>query len=221
MEEPSPSQHPPPPPLCHAVLLMARRKTSPRRSSIRAGSARSPAATTIIALPSLASSVQAVHTSISRAAAEASAPPTPSLLQAALPIPRTPPGTSRRRGSTSAGREAEVGQQQQRKPWRYRPGTRALKEIRHFQKTSNLLIRRIPFARLVKEIVQLYAGPVGPNRVTAECVMALQEAAEDFLVHLFEEANLCAIHCKRVTIMVRDLQLARRLRGGRLGAQQY
>ncbi|CAM6040398.1 unnamed protein product [Sphagnum compactum] len=98
-----------------------------------------------------------------------------------------------------------------RKPHRWKPGTKALKEIRHYQKTCDLLIRRLPFARLVKEITAQYSDVV--TRWTAEALTALQEATEDYMVHLFEDTNLCAIHAKRVTIMPKDLQLARRLRG--------
>ena len=102
-----------------------------------------------------------------------------------------------------------------RKPHRFRPGTVALREIRKFQRSTELLIRKLPFARLVREITQTYnSTPVeGEKRWQAEALMALQEACEHYLVHLFEDANLCAIHAKRVTIMVKDIQLARRIRG--------
>lgn len=103
---------------------------------------------------------------------------------------------------------------------RYRPGTLALKEIRNYQKTTNLLIRKLPFARLVKEIAQDFVTEqfaVGSDAVglrwQSHAILALQEAAEAYLVHLFEDANLCAIHAKRVTIMQKDIQLARRIRG--------
>eukprot|EP00744_Colponema_vietnamica_P007761 GILI01011126.1.p1 GENE.GILI01011126.1~~GILI01011126.1.p1 ORF type:complete len:149 (-),score=12.89 GILI01011126.1:484-930(-) len=102
-------------------------------------------------------------------------------------------------------------QQQQRRQKRYRPGTLALREIRHFQKTGDLLIRKLPFARLVKEIQQDFAKE--QLRWQAEALLALQEAAEAYLVGLFEDTNLCAIHAKRVTIMPKDMQLARRIRG--------
>jgi len=95
-----------------------------------------------------------------------------------------------------------------RKPFRYRPGTRALKEIRKFQKSTELLVRKLPFARLVREIANNLTEE--PYRWTAEALLALQESMEDFMVHLFEDCNLCAIHAKRVTIMPKDLQLAAR-----------
>ena len=97
-----------------------------------------------------------------------------------------------------------------KKPYRYRPGMRALMEIRRYQKTSELLIRKLPFQRLIREIAQDYKVDL---RFQASALMALQEAAEAFLIGLFEDTNLCAIHAKRVTIMPKDIQLARRIRG--------
>lgn len=99
-----------------------------------------------------------------------------------------------------------------RKKNRFRPGTVALREIRHYQKSTNLLLRKLPFSRLVREIC-LEINPHHQMFWQAHALMALQEAAEAFLVHLFEDTNLCAIHAKRVTIMPRDMQLARRIRG--------
>jgi histone H3/H4 len=90
-------------------------------------------------------------------------------------------------------------------------GERALREIRQYQTSTDLLLRRLPFARLVKEIQQNMMRE--PYRWQGVAILALQEAAESFLVGLFEDTNLCAIHAKRVTIMPRDMQLARRLRG--------
>ncbi|KAL2871285.1 histone H3 family protein [Aspergillus lucknowensis] len=98
---------------------------------------------------------------------------------------------------------------------RYRPGTVALKEIRKYQRSYDLLLRKLPFARLVREVaLDLLPAEVGAElRWQSHAILALQEAAEAFLVHLFEDTNLCAIHAKRVTIMQRDIQLARRIRG--------
>ncbi|RAK79747.1 histone H3 family protein [Aspergillus fijiensis CBS 313.89] len=98
---------------------------------------------------------------------------------------------------------------------RYKPGTVALKEIRHYQRSFDLLIRKLPFARLVREVaLDLLPAEVGSElRWQSHAILALQEAAEAFLVHLFEDTNLCAIHAKRVTIMQKDIQLARRIRG--------
>ena len=99
-----------------------------------------------------------------------------------------------------------------KKPHRYRPGTVALREIRRFQKSTELLIRKLPFQRLVREIAQDFKTDL---RFQSSAVMALQEASEAYLVGLFEDTNLCAIHAKRVTIMPKDIQLARRIRGER------
>ncbi|RLV90073.1 histone H3-like centromeric protein CSE4 [Spathaspora sp. JA1] len=96
---------------------------------------------------------------------------------------------------------------------RYRPGNKALREIRQFQKSTDLLIRKLPFARLVKEIAENSIGVDYGIRWQSHAIMALQEASEAFLIHLLEDTNLCAIHAKRVTIMQKDIQLARRLRG--------
>ena len=102
-----------------------------------------------------------------------------------------------------------------KRPCRYRPGTVALREIRRFQKSTKLLIRKLPFQRLVKEIIGTFTGETKALRVQSAAVGALQEAAEAYLVGLFEDCNLCAIHAKRVTIMPKDIQLARRIRGER------
>jgi histone H3 len=99
-----------------------------------------------------------------------------------------------------------------KKPHRYKPGTVALREIRKYQKSTELLIRKLPFQRLVREIAQDYKSEL---RFQSNAVLALQEAAEAYLVSLFEDTNLCAIHAKRVTIMPKDIQLARRIRGER------
>ena len=99
-----------------------------------------------------------------------------------------------------------------KRPHRYRPGTVALREIRKYQKSTDNLIRRQPFQRLVREIAQDFKKEL---RFQSSAIMALQEAAEAYLVGLFEDTNLCAIHARRVTIMPKDMQLARRLRGER------
>ena len=103
-------------------------------------------------------------------------------------------------------------QGRQVKPHRYRAGTAALQDIRHFQKTSALLIRKLPFQRLVREIAQDYKTDL---RFQSAAILCLQEAAEAYLVRLFDDANLCAIHARRVTIMPKDILLARRIRGER------
>ena len=99
-----------------------------------------------------------------------------------------------------------------KKPYRYRGGSAALKEIRRYQKSSELLIRKFPFQRLVREIAQQLRTDL---RFQSSAIMALQESCETYLVGLFEDTNLCAIHSNRVTIMPRDMLLARRIRGER------
>ena len=95
--------------------------------------------------------------------------------------------------------------QKKRKPQKYRPGTVVLREIRRYQKSSELLIRRMPFQRLVREIAQAHNPYV---HFQSGAILALQESAEAYLVGLLEDSNLCAIHANRVTIMPKDMQLA-------------
>jgi len=115
-----------------------------------------------------------------------------------LPIPQKQPRHSR-------GEPATPGRR------RYRPGTRALMEIRKFQKSSNLLIPKLPFSRVIREVCSKICSH--DVRFQTAAIMALQEAAEAYLVTLFEDTLLCAIHAKRVTVMPKDMQLARRIRG--------
>ncbi|XP_053521232.1 histone H3.3A-like [Artibeus jamaicensis] len=99
-----------------------------------------------------------------------------------------------------------------KKPHRYRPRTVALREIRRYQKSTELLIRKLPFQRLVREIAQDFKSDMC---FQSAAIGALQEASEAYLVGLFEDTNLCAIHTKRVMIMPKDIQLARCIRGER------
>ena len=99
-------------------------------------------------------------------------------------------------GTRKAPRTQMHAGQKKRKARRYRPGTVALREI---------LIRRMPFQRLVREIVQVHNPYV---HFQSGVILALQESAEAYLVGLLEDSNLCAIHAKRVTIMPKDMQLA-------------
>ena len=101
------------------------------------------------------------------------------------------------------------------RPHRYRPGTVALREIRRYQKSTDLLVRKLPFQRLVREIAQDFKADL---RFQGSAVLALQEASEAYHIGLFEDTNLCAIHAKRVTIFPKDVQLVRRIRGD---ATQY
>lgn len=102
-----------------------------------------------------------------------------------------------------------TGEKAPRKPHRFRPGTVALREIRRYQKSTELLLRKAPFQRLVREIAQDIKEDL---RFQSSSIAALQEASEAFLVKLFEDSNLCSMHSKRVTIMPKDLDLAKRIR---------
>lgn len=86
-----------------------------------------------------------------------------------------------------------------KKPHRFRPGTVALREIRRYQKSTDLLIRKLPFQRLVREIASGFKDDL---RFQSSAIAALQEASEAYLVGLFEDTNLCAIHAKRVVSFI-------------------
>ncbi|KFD60225.1 hypothetical protein M514_27595 [Trichuris suis] len=113
----------------------------------------------------------------------------------------------RKQLATKAARKSAPSTGGVKKPHRYRPGTVALREIRRYQKSTELLIRKLPFQRLVREIAQDFKTDL---RFQSAAVGALQEAAEAYLVGLFEDTNLCAIHAKRVTIMPKDIQVPRK-----------
>ena len=117
---------------------------------------------------------------------------------------------SHKRLATKAARKSAPAQGGIKKPHRYRPGTVALREIRRYQKTTDLLIRKSPFVRLVREIGHNLKNDV---RFQSSALLVQQEASEAYLVGLMEDANLCAIHAKRVTIMPKDMQLTCRIRG--------
>ena len=93
---------------------------------------------------------------------------------------------------------------------KFRPGTVALREIRKYQKSTELLIQKLPFQRLVREVFSQISS-TQTFRVTPQALLALQEASESFLIHMFEQSNLIAIHGKRVTLNVKDILLWRRL----------
>ena len=114
------------------------------------------------------------------------------------PVPRPPKAAQK--VATGGGKH----------PRRYCPGTVALREIRHYQKSTAPLMAKAPFGRLVREITQDFKKDLC---FRANAIAALQEAAEHYLVYLFEDTNLCAIHAKRVTIMPKDIQLARHICG--------
>jgi len=100
---------------------------------------------------------------------------------------------------------------------KFRPGHQALREIRKYQKSTDLLIPKLPFSRLIREVASNVASHVQDLRFQSTAIMALQEAAEAYLTTLFEDTVLCAIHARRVTIMPKDMHLTMRIRGGTAG----
>ncbi len=111
--------------------------------------------------------------------------------------------------ATKAARKSTPSTGGVKKPHRFRPGTVALREIRRYQKSTELLIRKLPFQKLVREVAQDFKADL---RFQSHAIMALQEASEAYLTALFEDTNLCAMHAKRVTIMPKDMKLALRIR---------
>ena len=121
-------------------------------------------------------------------------------------------GIARKKLAVLASRKGYIPQVAIKKPHRFRPGTVALREIRRYQRSTDLLIPKLPFQKLVRSIAQ----QISPSlRFQSTAVLALQEASEAYLIGLFEDTNLCALHAKRVTITPKDMQLARRIRGER------
>nr|QEL13115.1 CENH3.2 [Cicerbita alpina] len=120
-----------------------------------------------------------------------------------------PPRKSPRKNPASSEAGAGAGAGESKRRHRHKPGTQSLREVRRLQKTVNLLIPAAPFIRTVREISNYFAPEV--TRWQAEALQALQEAAEDYLVQLFEDSMLCSIHAKHVTLMKKDWELARRL----------
>jgi len=116
---------------------------------------------------------------------------------------------ARRKMARERCREMKPGN---KKPRRFRPGTKALRDIRRYQRSTEMLIRKAPFQRLVKQCSHELSVKY---RWQGTALLAMQEAAEAFLVSVFEDANLCALHAKRVTLFPADIQLARRIRGDR------
>ena len=116
--------------------------------------------------------------------------------------------TAKKSGAKSAKKARAPGA----KKFRWRPGTVALRQIKKYQKSTNLLMRKAPFQRLVRELA---SGHKEGLRWQASAVAALQESTEAYITGLLSDSNLCALHAKRVTLMSRDVQLARRLRGER------
>jgi histone H3 len=120
--------------------------------------------------------------------------------------------TGSKTGKKTAPAQGGVKGEQKARKFRFRPGTVALREIKRYQKQTTLLMPRAPFQRFVRSITE---GIDNEIRFQSQALLAVQEAAEAYLVGLFEDTNLCAIHAQRVTIMKKDLHLARRIRGDR------
>ena len=133
--------------------------------------------------------------------------------------PSKQPGSRRKKKTTRqrANEKPKLSHDPAKKPHRYRPGTVALREIRRYQHGTELLIRKAPFSRLVREILDdIQKGIDNERRVdrwTSESIGALQEASEAYTTSLFEDTNLATIASKRVTVMPKDMQLVRRIRG--------
>ncbi|EPY72670.1 H3 histone, family 3A [Camelus ferus] len=147
------------------------------------------------------------------ALAAASAPPSLSNASNASRLPISGRrGRRRKQLATKAARKRAPSTGGGKKRHRYRPSTGALSEIRRYRKSAELLIRKPPFQRPVREIAQDFKTDL---RFQSAAIGALQEASEAYLVGLFEDTNLCAVHAKCVTIMPKDIQLACRVRGER------
>ena len=160
----------------------------------------------------------AVPPTVAAAVAAAAAP---AVVAAAPPKKQTAKKTSmgnkppkpRRTG----GKNMVTVNEKLKKKHRFRAGTVALREIRKYQKGSELLIRKLPFQRFVREIAQGFKTDL---RFQGSALAALQEASEAYLVALFEDANLAAIHAKRVTIMPKDMLLSLKVRGERASQER-
>ena len=105
-----------------------------------------------------------------------------------------------------------AGGVKERKVRRNKPGTVTLREVKKYQKSVENLIPRAPFQRLVRSICSDLDAEL---RFQSQALVALQEASEAYIVGVFEDTNLCAIHAKRMTVMKKDMDLARRIRGDR------
>ncbi|XP_008559525.1 uncharacterized protein LOC103579780 isoform X1 [Microplitis demolitor] len=121
--------------------------------------------------------------------------------------------SSKRSSNSSKQRKSNRTEVVVNKNRRVRNGVRALQEIRYLRRSTKLLIPKLPFSRLVREIMHELFPRQGIDRMQATALEALQEATEMYLVQFFEDAVLLAYHCKRVTLMHRDMILMRRLRG--------
>ncbi|GAA6002070.1 uncharacterized protein JCM10292_001831 [Rhodotorula paludigena] len=136
--------------------------------------------------------------------------------------PRKGPGKAPRKGPGKGKRLPKPSVGGAKEPHRFKPGTVALCEIRHYKKSTDLLLRHAPFVRLVREICDDFhsagEGDIFKDiRWQRSALQGLQEAVKSYVVGLFEDANLAAIHAKCVTIMPKDMRLICRIRGERGG----
>ena len=134
-------------------------------------------------------------------------------------IPSWEGAARRRRGSGESpprGRKRPRRASEERRKRRFRPGTQVLREIRKLQQTTHTLVPRVHFSRIIRDVAFSIDGGTR-YRWASEALEAIQTAAEAYLVGLFEDANLCALHAKRVTIMIKDIFLAKRIRGDAFG----
>ena len=120
---------------------------------------------------------------------------------------KTPAGSGR-----VAQKEPRTNQRTSQQVRKWRPGTLALREIRKYQKSTEYLIPKAPFHRLVREITQALAPGLG-YRYQSTALAALQEAVEVYAICLLSDAQIAAIHARRITVMPKDLHIVRRLRG--------
>jgi len=123
---------------------------------------------------------------------------------------------SRTKQTAKAPKSKAAGSKKARAPGaksrRFRPGTVALRQVRKLQKTTNTLIRKAPFQRMVRAVANAQKDGL---RWQSAAVSAMQEATEAYIIGVLSDSNLCALHARRVTVMPRDIHLARRLRGER------
>ena len=123
-------------------------------------------------------------------------------------------GRKRKESATHERVMPKVQRDPTKRYYRHRPGTRSLREIAYYQKRVKLLIRKLAFQRVVREIGQDGMIVSMPDcRWQSNAILALQEGAEAFIIGLYEDANLCALHAKRVTLMPKDMHLAQKIRG--------
>ena len=109
--------------------------------------------------------------------------------------------------SQKAKKATEDGETQKR---RTRPGAKALREIRKYQRSTDSIVPRAPLQRIIKEITGKYMPDA---RYSMGAIEAVHQCIEAYMVGLFEDTGLCAVHARRKTIMTRDMRLARRIRG--------